>query len=56
MISIKNTKSKYFLLLGLSWKRMGLLKTIYKKRKLLFLNQNSKPKYLLKSKWKINNP
>ena len=23
---IKNTKSKYFLLPGLSWKRMGLLK------------------------------
>ena len=34
---IKNTKSKNFLIPGLSWKRMGLL-NIKKKGKFLFLN------------------
>ena len=46
---IKNAKSKYFLLLGLSPKRIGLLRKIY-----IFPSENSKPKSLLNSKWQFN--
>ena len=46
---IKNAKSKYFLLPGLPLKRIGLLKKIY-----IFPNENSKPRFLLNSKWQFN--